>query len=78
MSPVGWDALGQWGEDVARIEPLAGGVANDVWRVRVHGHLAVWLFAGSGPMAILGVVISQVLQNQLSNAASSTSRPRRR
>jgi aminoglycoside phosphotransferase (APT) family kinase protein len=41
MSPVGWKALGQWGEDVARIEPLAGGVANDVWSVRVHGHLAV-------------------------------------
>jgi tetratricopeptide (TPR) repeat protein len=28
MSPAGWEALGQWGEDVARIEPLAGGVAN--------------------------------------------------
>ena len=41
MSPVGWEALGQWGEDAARIEPLAGGVANDVWSVRVHGHLAV-------------------------------------
>lgn len=41
MSPVGWDALGQWGEDAARIEPLAGGVANDVWSVRVHGRLAV-------------------------------------
>jgi aminoglycoside phosphotransferase (APT) family kinase protein len=41
MSPVGWEALGQWGEDVARIEPLAGGVANDMWSVRVHGHLAV-------------------------------------
>jgi Ser/Thr protein kinase RdoA (MazF antagonist) len=41
MSPVGWEALGQWGEDVVRIEPLAGGVANDVWSVRVHGHLAV-------------------------------------
>ena len=41
MSPVGWEALGQWGEDVARFEPLAGGVANDVWSVRVHGHLAV-------------------------------------
>jgi Ser/Thr protein kinase RdoA (MazF antagonist) len=39
--PVGWEALGQWGEDVARIEPLAGGVANDVWSVRVDGHLAV-------------------------------------
>jgi Ser/Thr protein kinase RdoA (MazF antagonist) len=41
MSPVGWEALGQWGEHVARIEPLAGGIANDVWSVRVHGHLAV-------------------------------------
>src|SRR6195256_3133026 len=38
---MGWEALGQWGEDVARIEPLAGGVANDAWRVRVNGHLAV-------------------------------------
>jgi Ser/Thr protein kinase RdoA (MazF antagonist) len=37
----GWEALGQWGEDVARIERLAGGVANDVWSVRVNGHLAV-------------------------------------
>jgi Ser/Thr protein kinase RdoA (MazF antagonist) len=41
MWPVGWEALGQWGEDVARIEPLAGGVANDVWSLRVNGHLAV-------------------------------------
>ncbi|MGL4967897.1 MAG: phosphotransferase enzyme family protein [Inquilinus sp.] len=41
MSPGGWDALGKWGDDVARIEPLAGGVANDVWSVRVHGRLAV-------------------------------------
>jgi Ser/Thr protein kinase RdoA (MazF antagonist) len=41
MSPVGWEALGHWGDDVARIEPLAGGVANDVWSVRVHGRLAV-------------------------------------
>ena len=39
--PVGWEALGHWGADVARIEPLAGGVANDVWSVRVNGHLAV-------------------------------------
>lgn len=38
---MGWDALGQWGADVARIEPLAGGVANDVWSVRVRGRLAV-------------------------------------
>jgi Ser/Thr protein kinase RdoA (MazF antagonist) len=41
MWPVGWEALEQWGDDVARIEPLAGGVANDVWSVRVKGHLAV-------------------------------------
>ena len=32
MSQVGWEALGQ-GDDVARIEPIAGGVANDVWKV---------------------------------------------
>lgn len=38
---MGWEALGQWGDDVARIEPLAGGVANDVWSVRVNGYLAV-------------------------------------
>jgi uncharacterized membrane protein YfcA len=34
----------------------------------VHGHLAFWLFAGSGPLAIAGVVVSNVLQNQISNA----------
>ncbi len=38
---MGWEALGQWGDDVARIAPLAGGVANDVWAVRVNGHRAV-------------------------------------
>ena len=42
------------------------------WRHRrlgtVHGHLALWLFAGSGPLAIVGVVVSQILQNQLANA----------
>ena len=38
---MGWEALEQWGDDVARIEPLAGGVANDVWSVRVNGQLAV-------------------------------------
>jgi Ser/Thr protein kinase RdoA (MazF antagonist) len=37
---MGWEALELWG-DVARIEPLAGGVANDVWSVRVNGQLAV-------------------------------------
>lgn len=36
-----WEALKQWGEDAARIEPLAGGVANDVWSVRVRGQRAV-------------------------------------
>jgi Ser/Thr protein kinase RdoA (MazF antagonist) len=41
MLPVGWEALGLWGQDVARIEPLTGGVANDVWSVRVRGKLAV-------------------------------------
>ncbi len=41
MSPMGWEALKQWGDDVARIEPLTGGVANDVWSVRVNGRLAV-------------------------------------
>ena len=38
---MGWEALDQWGDDATRIEPLAGGVANDVWTVRVNGHLAV-------------------------------------
>jgi Ser/Thr protein kinase RdoA (MazF antagonist) len=38
---VGWDALDRWGDDVARIEPLTGGVANDVWSLRLGGRLAV-------------------------------------
>ena len=39
---MGWEALEQWGDDVARIEPLTGGVGvNEVWSVRVNGHLAV-------------------------------------
>lgn len=38
---MGWEALGQWGEDAARVERLAGGVANDVWSVRIGGQLAV-------------------------------------
>src|SRR4029453_4341095 len=37
----GWKALEQWGDGVARIERLAGGVANDVWSVRINGRLAV-------------------------------------
>ena len=48
MSSVGWEALGQWGEDVARIEPLAGGVANEVWRVRIRGHVAVGRLGARG------------------------------
>jgi Ser/Thr protein kinase RdoA (MazF antagonist) len=43
---MGWEALKQWGVDTARIEPLAGGVANDVWSVRVNGHLAVGRLGG--------------------------------
>jgi len=38
---MGWDALRQWGEDAVRIERLTGGVANDVWSVRVNGKVAV-------------------------------------
>jgi hypothetical protein len=38
---MGWEALGRWGEEVARIERLSGGVANDAWSVRVHGQVAV-------------------------------------
>jgi Ser/Thr protein kinase RdoA (MazF antagonist) len=38
---VGWDVLDQWGTDVARIERCESGVANEVWTVRVNGHLAV-------------------------------------
>ena len=39
---VGWEALDQWGDDVARIQPLTGGVGvNEVWSVRVNGQLAV-------------------------------------
>lgn len=41
MSSRGWEALARWGDDVARIEPLTGGVANDVWSVRINGRLAV-------------------------------------
>ena len=42
------------------------------WRHRrlgtVHGHVALWLFAGSGPSAIAGVAVSWFLRNELSNA----------
>lgn len=35
------DALGEWGDDVTRVERLTGGGVNEVWSVRVHGRLAV-------------------------------------
>lgn len=38
---MGWEALARWGEDAARIGSFSGGVANDVWSVRVRGRLAV-------------------------------------
>ncbi len=38
---MGWETLGQWGEVVTRVEPLTGGAANEVWRVRIDGRLAV-------------------------------------
>ena len=42
------------------------------WRHRrlgtVHGHLALWLFAGSGPLAVAGVVVSYELQDKIANA----------
>jgi Ser/Thr protein kinase RdoA (MazF antagonist) len=42
MLPMGWETLEQWGDDVARIEPLTGGVGvNEVWSVRVNRRLAV-------------------------------------
>ena len=38
---MGWETLEQWGDDVRRVAPLTGGVANQVWSVRVDGQLAV-------------------------------------
>ena len=38
---MGWEALEHWGPDVGRLERLTGGVANDVWSVRIGGRLAV-------------------------------------
>ena len=38
---MGWEALELWGKDAVRIKPLAGGVANDVWSVHIHGQIAV-------------------------------------
>jgi len=36
-----WQALRHWGKSVSRVERLTGGVANDVWSVRIDGQLAV-------------------------------------
>jgi Ser/Thr protein kinase RdoA (MazF antagonist) len=41
MKSVGWEELERWGDDVARIEPLAGGASDNVWSVRINGRLAV-------------------------------------
>lgn len=38
---MAWEALAQRGPDASRLEKLTGGVANDVWTVRVNGALAV-------------------------------------
>ncbi|WP_461357423.1 phosphotransferase [Bradyrhizobium sp. USDA 4454] len=38
---MGWEVLRRWGEDAVRVERLAGGVANDVWSLRVDERLAV-------------------------------------
>jgi Ser/Thr protein kinase RdoA (MazF antagonist) len=38
---VSWGALKLWGDDAVRVEQLAGGTVNDIWRVRVNGQLAV-------------------------------------
>jgi Ser/Thr protein kinase RdoA (MazF antagonist) len=38
---MSWDALTLWGDDATRLEKLTGGVANDVWSVRIDGRLAV-------------------------------------
>ncbi len=38
---MGWEALEQWGDGVVRLERLTGGVANDVWSVRINRQLAV-------------------------------------
>jgi Ser/Thr protein kinase RdoA (MazF antagonist) len=41
MCFMGWDGLRQWGDDAIRVQPLDGGVANEVWSVRVNGQRAV-------------------------------------
>lgn len=38
---MGWEALGRWGADAVRLDRLTGGVANEVWTVRVGGRTVV-------------------------------------
>jgi Ser/Thr protein kinase RdoA (MazF antagonist) len=38
---MGWESLEHWGEGASRLERLSGGVANDVWSVRIGGQVAV-------------------------------------
>ncbi|MCB0908823.1 MAG: phosphotransferase [Nocardioidaceae bacterium] len=38
---MGWEALAAWGDAAVRLHPLKGGVANDIWRVRVGDREAV-------------------------------------
>lgn len=39
--PPAWNALQNWSRDAVPLEPLTGGVANDVRSVRINGQLAV-------------------------------------
>lgn len=38
---MGWEALAQWGTGSELLEPLTGGVANQVWSARVGGRRVV-------------------------------------
>lgn len=38
---MGWEALQLWDRRATRLEPLSGGVANEVWSVRVGNRIAV-------------------------------------
>lgn len=38
---MGWEALERWGDDVRRVAPLTGGVANQVWSVLLDRRLVV-------------------------------------
>lgn len=38
---MGWEALSNWGDEAIRLERLTGGVANDVWSLRIDGQLRV-------------------------------------